>query len=160
MDAEINGSRKRPVIVWLHGGEFTGHSGSGLLGHDRHNLARRGDVVVVTNNHRLNLLGFLNLAEAGGYATSGNTGMLDIVAMLEWVRDNISNLGGDPGKVTVFGQSGGGGKVSTLMAMPAAKGLFHRAEVQSGPMLRLASVEESANLAVRSSRNLEHFHIN
>jgi para-nitrobenzyl esterase len=94
------------------------------------------------------MLGYLNLAEAGGekYATSGNIGMLDIVAMLEWVCDNISNFGGDPGNVTVFGQSGGGGKVSTLMAMPAAKGLFHRAVVQSGPLLRVASFEESAKL--------------
>lgn len=143
---EINGSRKRPVMVWLHGGGFTGHSGSGLLAYDGHNLARRGDVVVVTSNHRLNMLGYLNLAEAGGekYATSGNIGMLDIVAMLEWVRDNISNFGGDPGNVTVFGQSGGGGKVSTLMAMSAGKGLFHRAVVQSGALLRLASFEESA----------------
>ena len=143
---EINGSRKRPVMVWLHGGGFTGHSGTGLLAYDGHNLAQRGDVVVVTSNHRLNILGYLNLAEAGGekYATSGNTGMLDIVAMLEWVRDNISNFGGDPGNVTVFGQSGGGGKVSTLMAMSAAKGLFHRAVVQSGALLRLVSFEESA----------------
>jgi para-nitrobenzyl esterase len=135
-------------MVWLHGGGFTGHSGSGLLAYDGHNLAQRGDVVVVTNNHRLNILGYLNLAEAGGekYAKSGNTGMLDIVAVLEWVRDNISNFGGDPGNVTVFGQSGGGGKVSTIMAMPAAKGLFHRAVVQSGPLLRLASFEESAKL--------------
>lgn len=145
---EINGGRKRPVMVWLHGGGFTGHSGSGLLAYDGHNLAQRGDVVVVTSNHRLNMLGYLNLAEAGGekYATSGNTGMLDIVAMLEWVRDNIANFGGDPGNVTVFGQSGGGAKVSTLMAMPAAKGLFHRAVVQSGALLRVASFEESAKL--------------
>ena len=146
---EINGSRKRPVMVWLHGGGFTGHSGSGLLAYDGHNLARRGDVVVVTSNHRLNLLGYLNLAGAAGekYAASGNIGMLDIVAMLEWVRDNISNFGGDPGNVTVFGQSGGGGKVSTLMAMSAGKGLFHRAVVQSGPLLRLATLEESARFS-------------
>lgn len=145
---EINGSRKRPVMVWLHGGGFTGHSGGGLLAYDGHNLAQRGDVVVVTNNHRLNMLGYLNLADAGGekYAVSGNVGMLDIVVMLEWVRDNVSNFGGDPGNVTVFGQSGGGGKVSTLMAMPAAKGLFHRAVVQSGSTLRVADFEESAKL--------------
>lgn len=145
---EINGSGKRPVMVWLHGGGFTGHSGSGLLAYNGHNLAQRGDVVVVTSNHRLNMVGYLNLAEAGGekYAASGNLGMLDIVLMLEWVRDNISRFGGDPGNVTVFGQSGGGGKVSTLMAMPAAKGLFHRAVVQSGPLLRVAPFEESAKL--------------
>jgi para-nitrobenzyl esterase len=145
---EINGSRKRPVMVWLHGGGFTGHSGTGLLAYDGHNLAQRGDVVVVTNNHRLNMLGYLNLAEAGGekYAHSGNVGMLDIVSVLEWVRDNIANFGGDPDNVTIFGQSGGGAKVCTLMAMPAAKGLFHRAIVQSGPQLRLGSFENSAKL--------------
>ena len=145
---EINGSGKRPVMVWLHGGGFTGHSGSGLLAYNGHNLAQRGDVVVVTSNHRLNMLGYMNLAEAGGekYEASANTGMLDIVTMLEWVRDNISRFGGDPGNVTIFGQSGGGGKVSTVMAMPAAKGLFHRAVVQSGPLLRATPFEDSAKL--------------
>jgi len=145
---EINGTGKRPVMVWLHGGGFTGHSGSGLLAYNGHNLAQRGDVVVVTSNHRLNMLGYMNLAEAGGekYEASANIGMLDIVAMLEWVRDNISRFGGDPGNVTIFGQSGGGGKVSTVMAMPAAKGLFHRAVVQSGPLLRATPFEESAKL--------------
>ena len=145
---EINGTRKRPVMVWLHGGGFTGHSGTGLLAYDGHNLAQRGDVVVVTNNHRVNMLGYLNLAEVGGekYANSGNIGMLDIVSVLEWVRDNIANFGGDPGNVTVFGQSGGGGKVSALMAMPPAKGLFHRAIVQSGAQLRLGNFESSAKL--------------
>ncbi|HEU0119641.1 MAG TPA: carboxylesterase family protein [Bryobacteraceae bacterium] len=142
----ITGSRKRPVMVWLHGGGFVGHSGSGLLAYDGHNLAERGDVVVVTGNHRLNMVGYLNLAEFAGekYASSANLGMLDIVATLEWVRDNIANFGGDPANVTVFGQSGGGAKVSTLMAMPAAKGLFHRAIVQSGSILRVHSHEESA----------------
>src|SRR5260221_7456 len=102
--------------------------------YDGANLARKRDVVVVTVNHRLNAFGFLDLSSLGGakFADSGNAGMLDIVAALEWVRDNIANFGGDPGNVTVFGESGGGGKVSTLMAMPAAKGLFHRAIAQSG----------------------------
>ncbi|MBL8237891.1 MAG: carboxylesterase/lipase family protein [Bryobacterales bacterium] len=111
---EIHGNGKRPVMVWLHGGGFTGHSGSGLLACDGHNLAQRGDVVVVTRNHRLNIVGYLNLAEAGGekYASSGNLGMPDIVAMLEWVRDNIGRFGGDPGNVTVFGQSGAEGSLS------------------------------------------------
>jgi len=130
--------RKRPVMIYMHGGGFTGGSGNDLLCYDGENVARNHDVVVVTHNHRLNLFGYLNLAEIGGerYASSGNVGMLDIVAVLEWVRDNIANFGGDPGNVLVYGQSGGGGKVSTLMAMPAAKGLFHRAAVQSGSTLR------------------------
>jgi para-nitrobenzyl esterase len=145
---EINGTRKRPVMVWLHGGGFAGHSGSGLLAYEGHNLAKNHDVVVVTSNHRVNMLGYLNLAEAGGerYEQSANVGMLDIVTMLEWVRDNIGNFGGDPNNVTVFGQSGGGAKVGALMTMPAAKGLFHRAIAQSGSLPRLASFEDSAQL--------------
>src|SRR5207244_1681605 len=117
---EINSSRKRPVMVYMHGGGFSAGSGNDLLSYDGENLARNHDVVVVTHNHRLNVFGFLNLAEFGGerYAGSGNAGMLDNVAVLEWVRDNIANFGGDPGKVLIYGQSGGGGKVSTLMAMP------------------------------------------
>ncbi len=142
-------SRKRPVMVFMHGGGFTGGSGNDLLSYDGENLARNHDVVVVTHNHRLNVFGFLNLAELGGerYAASGNVGMLDNVAVLEWVRDNIANFGGDSGNVLIFGQSGGGGKVSTLMAMPQAKGLFHRAGVQSGSTLRSGTVENSARLA-------------
>ena len=128
-----NTNRKRPVMFWCHGGGFAAESGTWPWVYGE-NLARRGDVVVVTINHRLNLFGYLNLAEVGGerYASSGNVGMLDIVAVLEWVRDNIANFGGDPGNVTIFGQSGGGGKVATLMAMPSAKGLFHRAIAMSG----------------------------
>lgn len=141
-------TRKRPVMVYMHGGGFSGGNGHDLLAYDGENLARRNDVVVVTHNHRLNVFGYLNLAEAGGeqFADSGNAGMLDLVAVLEWVRDNISNFGGDPGSVTIFGQSGGGGKVSVLMAMPEAKGLFHKAVVQSGPYLRCALPEESGRL--------------
>jgi para-nitrobenzyl esterase len=146
---EINGSRQRPVMVWMHGGGYTAGSGNDLLSYDGTNLARRGDVVVVTHNHRLNAFGYLSLAELGGekYAASANVGLLDLVAVLEWVRDNISRFGGDPGRVTIFGQSGGGGKVSALLAMPAAQGLFHRAVVQSGAALRMGAPEASARLA-------------
>jgi para-nitrobenzyl esterase len=127
------GSGRRPVMVWLHGGGYSQASGSFII-YNGANLARRRDVVVVTLNHRLNLFGYLYLGEIGGekYADSGNAGMLDIVQALEWVRDNIAAFGGDPGNVTIFGQSGGGGKVCTLMGMPAAKGLFHKAIAQSG----------------------------
>lgn len=129
----IKDNGRRPVMVWLHGGGYAAGSGHDLPAFDGENLARRGDAVVVTLNHRLNLLGFLDLSEYGeGYAHSGNAGMLDIVAALEWVRDNIEAFGGDPGRVLIFGQSGGGGKVTALMGMPAAKGLFHRAVVMSG----------------------------
>ena len=146
---EINGSKKRPVMVYMHGGGFTGHSGHGLLAYEGTNLAQRGDVVLVTHNHRLNIFGYLDLSQLGEtkYASSVNVGMLDIVAVLEWVRDNISNFGGDPDNVTIFGQSGGGAKVGTLMAMPAAKGLFHRAIVQSGSSLRMGLPEDSARIA-------------
>ena len=146
---EINGSKKRPVMVYMHGGGFTGHSGNGLLAYDGTNLASRADVVVVTHNHRLNIFGYLDLSQLGQsrYESSVNVGMLDLVAVLEWVRDNIDSFGGDPGNVTIFGQSGGGGKVTTLMAMPAAKGLFHRAIVQSGSSLSMGPREDSAKIA-------------
>lgn len=132
------GSGRRPVMVWLHGGGFSYGTGSDAI-LEGSNLARAGDVVVVTINHRLNVFGYTYLGEAGGrdFASSGSAGMLDIVAALEWVRDNIDRFGGDPNLVTVFGQSGGGRKVATLMAMPSAKGLFHRAIVESGAVLRL-----------------------
>lgn len=144
----LGDGKKRPVMVWLHGGGFAAGSGQELRSYDGENLARRGDVVVVTLNHRLNVLGYLNLAAYGGkYAQSANVGMLDIVAALEWVRDNIEAFGGDPGTVTIFGQSGGGGKVSALMGMPAAKGLFHRAIVESGSMLKMGTQEPSRKLA-------------
>ena len=128
---------KRPVMVWLHGGGFTSGSG-GFKIYDGVNLAGRHDVVVVTVNHRLNAFGYLYMADLGGakYADASNAGMLDIVAALQWVHDNISNFGGDAGNVTIFGQSGGGAKVSTLLAMPSAQGLFHRAVIESGASLR------------------------
>jgi para-nitrobenzyl esterase len=123
----------RPVMVWLHGGGYTGGSPAALP-YDGANLARRHDVVVVSITHRLNVLGFIDLAEIGGerFAEASNAGQKDIIAGLEWVRDNIERFGGDPKNVTIFGQSGGAGKVSTLLGMPAAQGLFHRAIAQSG----------------------------
>ncbi len=129
---------RRPVMVWFHGGGFSIGSGSWPV-YDGAALARRGDVVVVTVNHRLGIYGYLHLGELAGpeYASSGNAGMLDLVAALEWVRDNIAAFGGDPQNVMIFGESGGGAKVSTLLAMPAVLGLFHRAVVQSGPGLRV-----------------------
>lgn len=136
---------KRPVMVWFHGGGFTYGSGS-WPAYDGHNLAKNHDVVVVTVNHRLNLFGYLNLAEIGGgkYKHSGNAGQLDLVASLEWVRDNIAQFGGDPSNVTIFGQSGGGAKVCNLMAMPSAKGLFHKAIVQSGSAVQSGSPDAAA----------------
>ncbi|MBV9501814.1 MAG: carboxylesterase/lipase family protein [Acidobacteriaceae bacterium] len=144
-----NDHRKRPVMVWLHGGGYSAGSGQELLSYDGENLARRGDVILVSLNHRLNTFGYLDLSTFGGekYATSGNLGMLDIVAALEWVRDNIPAFGGDPNTVMIFGQSGGGGKVNTLMAMPSAQGLYHRACVQSGSILQVNNPEDSAKLA-------------
>lgn len=148
--------RKRPVMVWLHGGGFSTGSGHEMKTYDGENLARRGDVVVVSLNHRVGAVGFLNLTSVGGekYAASANLGLLDIIAALEWVRDNIRNFGGDPGNVTVFGQSGGGGKVTALMAMPRAVGLFHRAVVQSGSMLRMPGPETTAKLAAAVLKEL------
>jgi para-nitrobenzyl esterase len=142
-------AKKRPVMLWLHGGGFiTGSDGRSW--YDGSELARKHDVVVVGINHRLNIFGYLYLNELGGmkYADSGNAGILDIVLALQWVRDNIANFGGDPVNVTIFGQSGGGSKVSTLMAMPAANGLFHKAIVESGSELRV----NSANEATASAR--------
>jgi len=144
---QLGGSRKRPVMVWFHGGGFNYGSGS-WPAYDGHNLASRHDVVVVTVNHRLNAFGYLYLGDLAGeaFATSGNAGQLDLIASLEWVRENISEFGGDPGNVTVFGQSGGGGKISALLAMPAAKGLFHRAIIQSGPGIRGVPKETAAGV--------------
>ena len=131
------GAGNRPVMVWLHGGGFSGGSGNWLL-YDGTNLARKEDVVVVSVTHRLNLFGFLHLADLGGeqWGGSSNVGMQDVVAALAWIKENIAAFGGNPANVTVFGQSGGGGKVTTLMAMPSAKGLFHRAIAMSGSAFR------------------------
>jgi para-nitrobenzyl esterase len=125
--------KKRPVMVWLHGGGFFSGSSIELPIYDGTNLSGKGDVVVVSLNHRLNVLGFLDLSAAGpAYRQSANAGMLDIVEGLRWVRANIAAFGGDPNNVTIFGQSGGGAKVATLLAAPSAKGLFQKAVIQSG----------------------------
>jgi para-nitrobenzyl esterase len=150
---------KRPVMVWLHGGGFTSGSGSYSI-YDGANMARKRDVVTVTVNHRLNSFGFLYLPEIG----ASNAGILDVVAALQWVHDNIANFGGDPNNVTIFGQSGGAGKVSTLLAMPSARGLFHRAIIQSGASLQGISTADAvktaqtlmAKLNVKSASELQN----
>lgn len=129
----INDGKKRPVMVWIHGGGFSTGSGQEQPAYDGASLAQKGDVVIVSLNHRLNVLGFLNLSSFGdAYKNSANLGMLDIVEALKWVQANIANFGGDPDNVTIFGQSGGGRKVSSLLCMPMAQGLFHKAIVHSG----------------------------
>lgn len=144
----INDGKKRPVMFWIHGGGFVNGNGIEQDGYNGENLARKGDVVFVSVNHRLGPLGFTNLAGVAGdtFAASGNVGMLDLIAALEWVRDNIINFGGDPGNVTIMGQSGGGAKVTTLTAMPSAKGLFHKAVVLSGAGLKSGEKEYSEKL--------------
>jgi para-nitrobenzyl esterase len=146
----LDRGRKLPVMVWLHGGGFTSGSG-GFICYDGAQLAKKHDIVVVTVNHRLGPLGYLYLAGLGSpqYANSSNVGNLDIVAALLWVRDNIATFGADPGNVTIFGQSGGGGKVSSLMAMPAAHGLFKRAIVQSGASVKGISRDAASKNAER-----------
>ena len=144
----ITDNKKRPVLVWLHGGGFTAGNSHEQDGYNGENLARFGDIVFCSVNHRLGAMGFSNFAGAAGekFAASGNVGMLDIVSALEWIRDNISNFGGDPGNVTIMGQSGGGAKVCTLMAMPSAKGLFHKGVALSGASLRSGNKETSEKL--------------
>jgi para-nitrobenzyl esterase len=128
---------KRPVMMWIHGGGYSEGTG-GQTYTNGAAVSKRGNVVMVTINHRLNVVGYLHLADIGGekYAGSGLAGMLDLVLALKWIRDNIEAFGGDPNKVMIFGESGGGAKVSTLLAMPSAKGLFHRAVIESGAGLR------------------------
>ena len=140
---------KRPVMVYFHGGGFSFGSSYELPSHEGAQMARHHDVVQVSVNHRLNVLGFLDLSEIGGpaYADSVNVGMTDLVAALRWVRDNIANFGGDPDSVMIYGQSGGGSKVTTLMGMPSAAGLFHRASVQSGGGGNPPSAEQSRAFA-------------
>jgi para-nitrobenzyl esterase len=144
----INDGQKRPVMLWLHGGGFTNGNGIEHDGYNGENLARFGNVVFCSINHRLGPLGYTNLAGVGGekLSASGNVGMLDIVAAMEWIRDNIVNFGGDPGNVTIMGQSGGGAKVSILTAMPAAQGLFHKAVVLSGASIRAGEKEYTEKL--------------
>jgi para-nitrobenzyl esterase len=137
----------RPVLFWCHGGAFITGSGSSSW-YDGTNLCRLDDVVVVTFNHRLGALGYLHLEDiAPDFGGAGTAGVRDIVAALEWVQDNIARFGGDPGNVTIFGESGGGAKVSVLMALPAAKGLFHKAIIQSGPAVQMATREDGAKTA-------------
>jgi para-nitrobenzyl esterase len=144
----LNDGGRRPVMVWIHGGGLHAGTGSSPL-YDGSALSRRGDVVIVTINHRLGIFGYLHLGPhmGEGYRASGMVGMLDIVAALEWVRDNAEAFGGDPANVTIFGQSGGGQKVGTVLAMPSAQGLFHRAIVQSGGLLRLGARMDPTELA-------------
>ncbi len=140
-------NRRRPVMVWLHGGGFYSGSASGSM-YDGHNLVSRGDVVLVSINHRLGAFGFLHLAYVDETADeSVNVGMLDIVLALKWVRDNVAAFGGDPDNVTVFGESGGGRKVTTLLAMPAARGLFHKGVIESGPAVFMNTVDGVTRLA-------------
>jgi len=139
----IDKEAKKPVMVWLHGGGFAAGSSIEQICYDGENLSRFGDVVVVTLNHRLNILGYLDLSPFGEkYKNSGNAGNADLVAALEWVRDNIAGFGGDPDNVTIFGQSGGGMKVWTLMQTPAADGLFHKGIIQSGVINGFVSNEK------------------
>lgn len=151
---EASHSRKRPVMVWLHGGGFAMGSGFDPMA-DGSLLARNGDVVYVSLNHRLNAMGFLYLASMhSDFLDSGASGMLDIVLALEWVRDNIEAFGGDPHNVTIFGQSGGGAKVGTLLGMSPAKGLFHKAIEMSGPIVRLATPESATRIAEQTLATL------
>jgi para-nitrobenzyl esterase len=144
----INDGKKRPVMFWIHGGGYTAGSSQELPSYDGESLAKTGDVVVVSINHRLNVLGFLDLSAYGEkYKHSANVSMLDIKAALEWVKANIAAFGGDPNNVTIFGQSGGGAKVNTLMAMPAAKGLFQKAINQSGSF-RMSMLDKATTQSI------------
>ncbi|HWK48370.1 MAG TPA: carboxylesterase family protein, partial [Steroidobacter sp.] len=145
----LQDGRRRPVMVWFHGGEFSSGSGSSAL-YDGTRLCQRGDVVVVTVNHRLNVFGHLYLARLAGpqYASSGNVGILDLVQALAWVRDHAEAIGGDPQRIMVFGQSGGGAKIATLMAMPVAKGAFQRAATMSGQQVTAAGPRGAAQRAL------------
>lgn len=152
----LKDGKKRPVMLWLHGGGYHVGSSSDPMT-DGKALAQKGDVVMVSVNHRLNILGFLDLSAASSkYAQSANVGMLDIVKALEWINDNIEEFGGDPSNVTIFGESGGGGKVGTLMSMPSANGLFHKAIIQSGTLVNTMNTEKSQalGLAVLEKLNL------
>jgi para-nitrobenzyl esterase len=150
----ISDGKKRPVMLWLHGGGFHVGSSNDPMTYGKA-LAKKGDVVIVSVNHRLNILGFLDLSACGSnYAQSANVGMLDIVKALEWIKNNIEHFGGNPSNVTIFGESGGGGKVGTLMCMPAAKGLFNKAIIQSGTLLNVMTKEKSQALGLAVLENL------
>ena len=150
----ISDGKKRPVMLWLHGGGFHVGSSNDPMTYGKA-LAKKGDVVIVSVNHRLNILGYLDLSACGpNYAQSANVGMLDIVKALEWISKNIESFGGDPSNVTIFGESGGGGKVGTLMCMPSAKGLFHKAIIQSGTLVNVMTKEKSQALGLAVLKNL------
>jgi para-nitrobenzyl esterase len=140
---------KLPVMVYFHGGGFSFGSSYELPAHEGAQMARHHNVVPVSVNHRLNILGFFDLSKIGGpaYADSVNIGMTDLVAALHWVRDNIAHFGGDPDNVMIYGQSGGGSKVTCLMGMPSAAGLFHRASIQSGGGSNFPGAEQSREFA-------------
>jgi para-nitrobenzyl esterase len=142
-------SGKRPVVVWLHGGGFTNGNAIEQDGYHGENLSRLGDIVFCSINHRLGPFGYSHLKAAGGHPHSGNVGNLDMVAALEWVKNNIANFGGDPNNVTIIGQSGGGAKVTSLMNMPAAKGLFHKAVALSGTSLTGVNKEYAEKLGLK-----------
>lgn len=150
----INDGKKRPVMLWLHGGGFHVGASNDPMTYGAA-LVKKGDVVFVSVNHRLNILGFLDLSSCGEkYAQSANVGMLDIVKALEWIKKNIEKFGGNPSDVTIVGESGGGGKVGTLMCMPAAKGLFHKAIIQSGTLINTMNKEKSQALGLAVLENL------
>lgn len=150
----INDGKKRPVMLWLHGGGFHVGSSNDPMTYGKA-LAKKGDIVMVSVNHRLNILGFLDLSAFDPkYAQSANVGMLDIVKALEWINKNIENFGGNPADVTICGESGGGGKVGTLMCMPSAQGLFHKAIIQSGTLLNTMTQEKSQALGLAVLENL------
>lgn len=150
----VNDGKKRPVMVWLHGGGFSTGSAN-EEGYDGENLSRSGDVVVVSVNHRLNVFGYLDLSAYGEkYKDSVNVGIRDIVASLEWIQDNIEGFGGDPGNVTVFGQSGGGAKVLALVTSPYAKGLFHKGIVQSGATETMGVIFNSQEASTRLTEHI------
>ncbi len=155
----VSDGKKRAVMVWIHGGGFQSGASNDLDSYDGANLARIGDVVVVSVNHRLNAMGFLDLsAYCDQFKQSVNLGMQDLVASLEWVKENIAQFGGDPNNVTIFGESGGGAKVLTLMSMPSAKGLFHKGIVQSDAVetmgMTLTSQKASRRVAELTLANL------
>ena len=155
----ISDGQKRPVMVWLHGGGFSGGSSIESYAYDGENLSRTGDVVVISVNHRLNVMGHLDLSDYGDqYANSANSGVMDLVAALQWVKANAAAFGGDADNVTIFGESGGGAKVLTLMGTPAAKGLFHKGIVQSGAVgvmgMTLLSPETTSRVAELTLENL------
>lgn len=155
----LSDGKMRPVMVWLHGGGYTAGSSCELPSYDGENLASTGDVVVVSVNHRLNILGFLDLSAVNEkYAESANVGMMDLVAALQWVHANIANFGGDPGNVTIFGQSGGGGKVGNLLYIPSAKGLFQKAIIQSGgnPGFINKELSQQVGLAIMQELGLKN----